>query len=247
MSVLTSFGPGEPCWVAVSSASLEESESFYCDLFGWTCEEAENMPGYGVFALGGRAVAGAEPARGPVAGWFTYFASTDLQETARLIRAGGGVVVEDGRGDRLARTCVAADPSGGVFGVWEGGPRPGGVVVDEPGSVTWNELRTEDAEAASAFYAAVFGWRSAPHEEPAGGYQVLRAGTRSCGIWQAAGPARWDVYFAVEDADATAHRALELGGAASPARDTPYGRTAVVRDPLGAPFGVIEEAEASVA
>lgn len=48
------------------------------------------------------------------------------------------------------------------------------------------------------------------------------------------------VYFAVDDADATAARATELGGSVSvPATDTPFGRFAVLNDPQSAFFSVI--------
>ena len=51
------------------------------------------------------------------------------------------------------------------------------------------------------------------------------------------GPARWSVTFAVDDADAIAERARELGGSvlAEP-RDAPWVRFAVLADPAGASF-----------
>lgn len=49
----------------------------------------------------------------------------------------------------------------------------------------------------------------------------------------------WHVTFAVDDADATAARAAELGGAvAVPPTDMPWVRIAVLRDPQGAVFTV---------
>lgn len=51
------------------------------------------------------------------------------------------------------------------------------------------------------------------------------------------GPARWSVTFAVDDADATAARARELGGSvlAEP-QNAPWARFAVLADPAGASF-----------
>jgi predicted enzyme related to lactoylglutathione lyase len=50
-----------------------------------------------------------------------------------------------------------------------------------------------------------------------------------------AGAARWGITFAVEDADATYARAIELGATPTvPLFDTPYTRQGDVRDPLGA-------------
>jgi uncharacterized protein len=54
-------------------------------------------------------------------------------------------------------------------------------------------------------------------------------------------PNHWHVYFAVADADATVARATELGGSilVEPF-DTPVGRMAVIRDPQGATFSIIQ-------
>jgi uncharacterized protein len=50
-------------------------------------------------------------------------------------------------------------------------------------------------------------------------------------------PARWSVTFAVDDADATAAKAAELGGkVAVPPFDAPWVRMTVLVDPQGASF-----------
>jgi predicted enzyme related to lactoylglutathione lyase len=53
------------------------------------------------------------------------------------------------------------------------------------------------------------------------------------------------VYFAVEDTDATAARATELGGAVRVEPfDSSAGRIAVVADPQGAAFSIISPSQA---
>ena len=48
---------------------------------------------------------------------------------------------------------------------------------------------------------------------------------------------RWSVTFAVDDADAIAERAAELGGEVTvPPFDAPWVRTTVITDPQGASF-----------
>jgi predicted enzyme related to lactoylglutathione lyase len=50
-------------------------------------------------------------------------------------------------------------------------------------------------------------------------------------------PAHWSVTFAVDDADAIAERAAELGGTVLQAPfDAPWVRMTVIRDPQGAVF-----------
>ena len=57
-------------------------------------------------------------------------------------------------------------------------------------------------------------------------------------------PNHWQVYFAVDDADATAAKAAELGGTVQvPPFDTPVGRIAVIGDPQGAVFSIIKLAD----
>jgi predicted enzyme related to lactoylglutathione lyase len=60
-------------------------------------------------------------------------------------------------------------------------------------------------------------------------------------------PNYWDVYFAVDDADATATKATEEGGQimVEPFDIPPVGRSAVLKDPLGAVFSVLKPAQHS--
>jgi predicted enzyme related to lactoylglutathione lyase len=59
--------------------------------------------------------------------------------------------------------------------------------------------------------------------------------------WPAEIPPHWMPYFAVDDADATAARAPELGGNTNvPPNDIPPGRIAVLSDPAGAHFSIIQ-------
>ncbi len=56
-------------------------------------------------------------------------------------------------------------------------------------------------------------------------------------------PSHWNVYFAVEDTDATLEKIGKLGGATVlPAEDTPYGRLAQASDPTGALFKLVANA-----
>ena len=122
-----------------------------------------------------------------------------------------------------------------------------------PGSFCWMELATTDQNSAKAFYSALFGWTAndAPigpdqfytmfqldGREVAAGYTMMKD-ERELGI-----PPHWNLYIAVEDADASATRAAELGGKvlASPFDVMDAGRMAVVQDPTGAVFQIWQAA-----
>jgi predicted enzyme related to lactoylglutathione lyase len=73
---------------------------------------------------------------------------------ARVREAGGQVLSEPFDVFDSGRMGVFADPEGAVFCVWQ----PGSAAVNEHGAVNFNNLHTDDVEAARAFCGAVFGW-----------------------------------------------------------------------------------------
>lgn len=115
----------------------------------------------------------------------------------------------------------------------------------EPGAFCWVGLATSDPARAKAFYASLFGWQAEDLAAgEAGTYTTLRHDGKDVAILyrqtaeaRAAGaPPHWTSYISVEDADATAARADELGGAAvfRAAFDVlDAGRVAAIRDPAG--------------
>lgn len=118
-----------------------------------------------------------------------------------------------------------------------------------PGSFCWIELATTNQTAAKVFYHQLLGWNvndfpMGPGEVysmfevgggSAGAAYTMRKEQREQGV-----PPHWMIYVAVENADASAQRAGELGGTIlAPAFDVmDVGRMAVVRDPTGAVFSL---------
>jgi uncharacterized protein len=146
----------------------------------------------------------------------------------------------------VGRMAFFSDPVGAVIGVWQPNSHKGAGIVNEPGTLTWNELVTTDTAAAQSFYAKVFGWAAVTHGEGAGAYTEFQVAGRSiAGMMQRPSempemPPYWGVYFDVADVDATAKRVAELGGTVFvPPRDIEPGRFAVVADPSGAMFSVM--------
>ena len=126
-------------------------------------------------------------------------------------------------------------------------------------------LKVSDLPRAIAFYRDVFGWEASPFDPEAGSFfwrrpgyvdylEKINPGTREqfaavgapegfedAVAWVA--PAddgvapHWSVVFAVDDADAIAARAEELGGRVlEPPSDAPWVRTTTLADPAGAVF-----------
>lgn len=109
------------------------------------------------------------------------------------------------------------------------------------GRFVWHELATNDVKRALAFYAELFGWTSTDSDMGGSKYTMLKSGSTDIGGVMPLGaaeksPPHWRAYCAVEDVDAAARRAKELGGKVLvPPTDIPgVGRFAAVADPQGA-------------
>ena len=251
MPEFTEYAPGTPCWVDVTSPDLDATIAFYSGLFGWQGDRdpRPEAGGYTMLSLNGKFVAAASPPqqkRTP-ASWTTYIASDDVDATAERVKeAGGSVFMEPFDVFDAGRMTVAQDPTGAVFGVWQADKHHGTQLANEPGTLSWNECQTADAAGAERFYRAVFGYGVTPmpmgEGEP---YRVLEIkGKGVAGVIQTADrPPNWATTFNVADTDASCARAEELGGRVlRQPHDIPtIGRYAVLQDPVGAAFGVIQD------
>jgi uncharacterized protein len=202
----------------------------------------------------------------PMAMWNTYVWVESADQTAsKVLEAGGTVLMEPFDIMESGRMGVFADPDGAAFCVWQAKEHRGARIVNEHGSLNFNGLNTNDRQAAKAFYGSVFGWRTL--ELPGSemwtlpgygdylergdpglrervaevggpeGFEDVVASINPTVEGQAEVPPHWDVTFAVDDADAIAEKAAELGGQViAPPFDAPWVRMTVIADPQGATF-----------
>ena len=248
MAERTSYAPGTFSWVELASPDATATKDFYGGLFGWTFQDFPVEPDsvYTMFFKNDRPVAacyeqGSEPGSAPPS-WLSYITVNSADETAKLAEARGGNMLQAPFDvTDVGRMALVSDPSGAVFALWEPRRHAGAGLVNEPGTLCWNELRTADPGSVVPFYKALFDW-DADAEDMGDGlaYTTISVGSqRNGGIMPADGPAQWQVYFAVEDADDTVARAVELGGeVTSPPMDMPYGRIATLSDSGGASFSI---------
>jgi hypothetical protein len=247
-----SYAPGTPSWVDLGSPDMDGSVAFYGGLFGWEATESgpvEETGGYRMFELRGRPVAGLGPQQAPGPPyWTSYVSVASADETvARATAAGATVFVEPMDVLDVGRMAIFADPTGAAIAIWEPRAHPGAGIVNEPGSLCWNELSTRDVPAAKAFYTDVFGWsvdegESYSQWELDG--QVIGGMMETPPMVPAEVPAHWLVYFAVDDTDAALAKAQELGATlVFGPMDIDAGRFATLLDPQGAMFAVIKTAE----
>jgi uncharacterized protein len=251
MSERESYKNGVPCWADLMSTDVAAANRFYAGLFGWEIEsQGEEFGNYGMATLRGKTVAGVGPTQDPgmPSVWTTYLATNNIDSTVAKVKDAGGTIMmppmDIGDAGRLA---VCTDSVGAVVGFWQAKDHVGAQLVNEPGTMCWNELYVRDSAAADQFYAAVAGYQ---YEKLEGGmdYSLLKVDGENVGgrmnmvdEFPAEVPAHWLCYFAVADADAAAEKIRTTGGTVNQGPfDTPYGRMAMCTDPTGAAFAIIK-------
>lgn len=120
------------------------------------------------------------------------------------------------------------------------------------GSFFWYELMTPDTAAAAEFYGAVVGWIPKDSGMPGMDYTVFHVDGYQMGVagmmelteeFSAQGmPPNWTGYVLVHDVDAMAAKLASKGGSVQrPPEDIPgVGRFAIVADPFGAVFAIMD-------
>jgi uncharacterized protein len=120
----------------------------------------------------------------------------------------------------------------------------------QSGVPCWVETWQDDGDAASAYYARIFGWEADQTAEPDGGsFRICRLHGRDAAaigspIPEEAPPVpSWTTFIQVESASETADRATEAGGTlvVEPRESLEGGSIAIVADPAGAVFAVWEQ------
>lgn len=254
------YAHGVPSWVDLGTTDVEGAKAFYGAVFGWEAEDQPTDQGvpYTMLSKDGKVVAGLGPispdqaAAGMPPMWNSYVNVDSVDDTiANVIEAGGSVLMPAMDVMDAGRMAFIADPTGATIGLWEAGSHHGAELVNEHGTLSWNELMTDDTEAAGQFYTTVFGWRTETAEMPGGLYTSFWAdgnveGNAAAGMMAKTEemgdfPSYWGVYFSVDDVDATLGAVKDNGGQVlMPPMDIPQvGRMAVVQDPQGATMSVI--------
>jgi len=124
--------------------------------------------------------------------------------------------------------------------------------VDVRGRFVWHELLTRDVPSAKKFYSKLMGWKLQPWPlDPT--YTVCHADSRPvAGIMPVPAdlpadvPSNWLQYIGTRDVDGTADAAVRAGGSVvkAPSEIQGAGRYAVLRDPQGAVFAIIDPEKA---
>ena len=254
MYKVTKYPHGTFSWADNTSTNAEAAKSFYMNLFGWGNID-EPIGGdmfYTMFQNQGEHAAGFAAmmpdmqAQGIPSHWTNYVAVDDVDALVEVITDNGGTIIF-GPMDVFdsGRMLQFIDPTGAQLGLWQAKNHIGAGIVNTVGAMCWNELLTKDAEAAQAFYGALFGWEFFTDEN---GYIMIQNRGRNNGAMMQMDesfgemPSMWQPYFTVADIDASIAKAGELGATIIiPKTEAPgAGHFAYMSDPAGAHFYIIQ-------
>lgn len=249
---------GSFIWYELLTSDPDAAARFYTALIGWTVApfDSGDPAGYRVFEAGAEGVAGLmrlppeAAARGARPGWFGYVGVDDVDRTVAEAEAAGATVHAPPRDlPGVGRFAMIADPQGAPLYLMRG-------ASDQPshafaagrfGHCEWNELATDDPEAATAFHARLFGWTEGERMEMGemGAYQMLDLDGRNFGAvmrrMEGGPPPGWTYYFRVPSIEAAAARVTDLGGNVSfGPSEIPGGEFILIgADPQGATFALV--------
>ncbi len=254
---------GSFCWIELATTDQNAAKSFYSAIFGWQVNDMPMGPDevYTIFRINGRdAAAGCtlrpeQRSQGVPPHWLIYIAVDDVDAAVPKAQQLGGTILAPAFDVMDAgRMAVVADPTGAVFCLWKANRNTGIGITHLHGTLCWADLSTPDVKRASDFYSGLFGWEIASErtdgtKDPSG-YEHIKNGEHFIGgvppaAYRKPGmPAHWMAYFQVDDVDAAANKAKELGATLHmpPMTMEGVGRMSVIADPQGAVFAIFKSA-----
>ena len=247
---------GKVIFVELVTPDLAVAKKFYAGLFGWTFRDIQaGKIAYVEAFLDGRPVAGLIQKTVPKGeqrqpAWLSFFAVGDVDAARKIaMQNGAKVLFEPHNIPDRGREAVFADAQGAVFAVLASSSGDPPDVLAAPGEWIWSSLITRDPDTSAAFYQKIFDYEV--FELPAKkGHQHLllasdnqaRASVNTLPVKRPDVHPRWLNYVRVEDAVKMTAKVVALGGRVlvKPRIDRHGGKVAVVADPSGAPFGLLE-------
>ena len=244
--------PGKFIWHDLITHDVSAVKLFYAGVFGWKFEDLPGTDRYTVIRHKGRRIGGIVYSDRkidgkPVSQWVALMSVPSVDQAVTRIRQAGGRVYGGPRDiDDRGRLAIVGDPEGAVFGVAR---TTGGDPPDrdpEIGDWLWNELWSDDREAAKQLYSTLVGYELDTHETVAGKpYNVFkRDGAPRAGLLPNPFPEEvsplWLPYVRVAHPSAVVAKVEGLGGQVLLKPDPKHrgGTVAISADPTGAEVAV---------
>jgi predicted enzyme related to lactoylglutathione lyase len=165
---------------------------------------------------------------------------------------GAKILAEPRSYGRRGRQAILADPQGAVFAILASSSGDTPDVLAAPGEWIWSSLLVRDPDKDTAFYQSLLGYEVYDLPSADGREHVIlssddfaRASVNAMPDDSTHRHPHWLNFVRVLHAADAAAKAVALGGRVlvEPHTDRHGGQVAVVADPQGAPFGLMEWSE----
>jgi uncharacterized protein len=252
----TEHHSGKMVWADLVTPDLAVAEKFYGGLFGWTFQHVRaGDTNYAVAMLGGLPIGGIVEKAIPAgqhqqSAWLTFLATNDVDAAKRLAVSHGAKVLADIKSYPMrGRQCVLSDPEGAVFALLASSSGDTTDFLPGTGDWIWTSLHAKDAGAEAAFYQNLLGYDVFDLPSEDGLVHLIlstdnyaRASANDLERDSARRRSHWLNFVRVDNAAETAAKVIAMGGRVlvAPRVDRAGGMLAVVADPAGAPFGLME-------
>jgi predicted enzyme related to lactoylglutathione lyase len=243
-------------WADLVTPDIAAAEKFYTGVFGWTFQTIHaGDSDYAVASANGRPVAGLYQKAIPAgehhqSAWLTFIAVRDVDASQRIALAHGAKVVADAKTyPRRGRQAVLSDPEGAIFAILASNSGDAPDYLAAPGEWIWSSLLSKDTSAEAAFYQDLFQYDAFDVASDDDREHVIlssdgfaRASANTLPADSKHRRAHWLNFVRVENTTATTAKVMSMGGRVlvEPHPDRHGGNLAVVADPSGAPFGLME-------
>ncbi|MDR7303442.1 VOC family protein [Haloactinomyces albus] len=250
---------GMPCWIELVTTDPDRACEFYAGLFGWTYEvHRDHRAGDHVIAFReGFPVASIRTAAHGPSEWRLFLATADAATAVEQAEQhGASVTVPSKHVAGVGTKVVLNGPSEADFGLLQ--PEASWQFdVGLPGTLMWAELVTIKAQTADLFFHGLFGYTAEQFgTEHKSDYSVWYLGDESVlarvsmvrdHITTGTRP-HWLLYLGADPYLGTEEVVRQAIGLEGRVRVDPYdsqlGRVAVLRDPTGARFAVVDQTQA---
>lgn len=255
----TEHHAGKMVWADLATPDLAAAEKFYGGLFGWTFQTVHaGDVNYAVAMLEGRPIGGLLEKAIPAGqhqqpAWLTFLAAGDVDNAKKVAVSHGAKVLAGIKSYPMrGRQCVLSDPEGAVFALLASSSGDTPDYLPAVGDWIWTSLHAKDAGTEAAFYQNLLGYDVFDLPSDDGLEHLIlstddyaRASANDMERGSARRHSHWLNFVRVENAAATAAKATAMGGRVlvEPRPDRHGGMLAVVADPAGAPFGLMEWSE----
>jgi predicted enzyme related to lactoylglutathione lyase len=245
---------GKRIFAELVTPDLAAAKDFYAKLLGWTFQDyTQRDASFTLAMLDGQVVGGIYQRplpEGRRPAWISFIATSDVAATDTLATQNGAKLLLSPRPlANLGQEAILADPQGAVFAVLQSGSGDTPDAMAAPGDWIWSSLIATDPATDGNFYKTVFGYDIYNLPDPQDAQHLILASDNFARAsinpipptWKNAKP-RWLNYLRVDDVTATSAKVTSLGGRVvqPPHIDRHGGKIAIVADPAGALFGLME-------